>query len=54
MVIWEEIKAVIPTGTIGMYRARVPGGWLILVEYSGGSVAFYPDPDHMLTGSSLP
>jgi len=47
--------------TLHMKRARVPGGWLVIV-YNGNdeqnsyakSVAFYPDPNHSWNGNSLP
>lgn len=39
----------------GIYRAKVPGGWLIML--SNGNVhkvlTFYPDPKHDWDGSSL-
>ena len=30
-----------------LWRARVPGGWLIMLK---NSIAFYPDPQHSWTG----
>ena len=36
------------------YRSKVPGGWLITVEYGTGTgVTFMPDPDHSWDGCSL-
>ncbi|HST22198.1 MAG TPA: hypothetical protein VLR90_13830 [Blastocatellia bacterium] len=40
------------------FRAKVPGGWLVVVRIEGGlavspSVTFYPDPEHEWDGNSL-
>ena len=35
----------------GIFRAKVPGGWLITIHDSG--LIFYPDPSHKWDGSSL-
>jgi hypothetical protein len=48
-------------------RAKVPGGWLILCEFSinagnqdvedltrGAQISFYPDSTHQWNGGSLP
>ena len=61
MLIWEEIECdlkkegrLIPKA-IHLQRAKVPGGWLVqvnLLSYSGAF--FYPDPEHIWDGSSLP
>jgi hypothetical protein len=42
-----------------LYRAAVPGGWLITILYSahnvgGPTMCFYPDADHTWDGGSLP
>ena len=45
-----------------LWRARVPGGWLLLSKYDsekfdqGGTttgITFYPDPEHAWDGSSI-
>jgi hypothetical protein len=33
-------------------RAKVPGGWLVLIN--GSAAAFYPDPEHAWDGKTLP
>jgi hypothetical protein len=33
-------------------RAKVPGGWLILIN--GSAATFYPDPNHAWDGKTLP
>jgi hypothetical protein len=33
-------------------RAKVPGGWLILIN--GSAATFYPDPEHAWDGTTLP
>lgn len=52
-VIWEKVEASASTGVypFRVYRAAVPGGWLVLTDLSMGehpgiSVTFMPDPDH--------
>ena len=36
-------------------RAKVPGGWLLMVNSnSGGGLTFYSDPQHKWDGNSLP
>lgn len=37
-----------------IYRARVPGGWLVLTGGSAGmsGVTFYPDPRHEWDGGT--
>lgn len=61
---WEKLRTAEPKyeftyGTI--YRAKVPGGWLLTVFYSSGhhdgggiSLTFMPDPGHAWDGGSLP
>ena len=38
-----------------VFRAKVPGGWLIFTGGGEGvsGVAFYPDPKHEWTGGTL-
>jgi hypothetical protein len=36
-------------------RAKIPGGWLLIVtSNSGGGLTFYSDPQHKWDGNSLP
>lgn len=39
-----------------VYRARVPGGWLVLAGQNNGigGVTFYADAKHQWKGDSLP
>lgn len=39
-----------------LYRAKVPGGWLLATSGGQGlsGVTFYPDPRHEWDGGSLP
>jgi hypothetical protein len=47
---WENLKS--SEGTV--YRAKVPGGWLVVFEgYCERSLTFYPDPNHKWDGKSL-
>ena len=35
-------------------RAKIPGGWLLIVtSSSGGGCTFYPDPHHKWDGGSV-
>jgi hypothetical protein len=43
---WETLRS-----NPAALRAKVPGGWLVTVS---SSVTFYPDPDHVWDGASLP
>lgn len=56
MIKWEELEHKVIY--VSVYRAKVPGGWFILVvsdgyAETGTGVTFYPDPDHKWDGSSL-
>ena len=35
-----------------VHRAKVPGGWLVLVIHNTSGLTFYPDPDHRWDGGS--
>ena len=54
---WEYLgKESLPPGTVfpktvETWRAKVPGGWLVLVTFKNASestlsTTFYPDPQH--------
>ena len=53
-LIWEEVESSIATEQSSykkvhalVFRAKVPGGWLILVRESvSPSTTFYPDPNY--------
>ncbi len=52
---WKELKSA--GGLLSVYRAKVPGGWLVYASngyYHHGGITFYPDPGHLWTGESLP
>ncbi len=36
-----------------LYRAQVPGGWLILSKRVQPNLLFYPDPQHRWDGGSI-
>ncbi len=40
------------SATLSLYRARVPGGWLIAAR-PNDSVTFVPDPLHQWDGGSI-
>jgi len=37
----------------GMFRAQVPGGWLILLKADQPTLFFYPDRNHKWDGGSM-
>ena len=50
---WEKIGESPCWEHYCVYRARVPGGWLVTIEgNTESSVTFVPDPDHEWDGSS--
>ncbi|MCG2754903.1 MAG: hypothetical protein L6247_04970 [Desulfobacteraceae bacterium] len=54
MVKWKELKQNLRRYG-SLYRAKVPGGWLVRISQSEGeAMTFYPDPDHKWDGRSLP
>ena len=61
-LVWETVKTELQEkgfmkgSAPFVFRAKVPGGWLVSTLYPGGSggAFFYPDPDRLWDGSSLP
>jgi hypothetical protein len=47
MLKWEKVENN-DDGT-RVLRAKVPGGWLVMSQFSGTGLTFYPDPDHSWT-----
>ncbi len=37
----------------GMFRAQVPGGWLILLKADQPTLFFYPEANHRWDGGSM-
>jgi hypothetical protein len=55
VVIWEELESA--GGLLAVRRAKVPGGWLVYTSngyHHHGGLTFYPDPDHLWDGGTLP
>jgi hypothetical protein len=52
-MIWEKIESEGWLTGGELWRAKVPGGWLIMLFTIQG-VTFYPDPKHEWDGNSLP
>jgi hypothetical protein len=54
----KEVRSILGSFEVGgfsVWRAKVPGGWLIAMRSShGSSLTFYPDPDHAWDGQSVP
>lgn len=60
MLVWETIENQTKDGAnpVQLYRAKVPGGWLVLFKRNPGdnvvlSSLFYPDPNHIWDGDAL-
>lgn len=56
-LVWEELKSSRAEGGIlkldwTVHRAKVPGGWLVLVMHNTSGLTFYPDPEHKWDGGS--
>lgn len=56
---WERIPSEKKGGGFlkldwDVYRAKVPGGWLVAVMHNTSGLTFYPDPQHRWDGTSLP
>lgn len=54
---WEEVPSSRQGGGMfslewKVHRARVPGGWLVLVMHNTSGLTFYPDPTHRWEGDS--
>jgi hypothetical protein len=47
MLVWEIMASNMDDKSLRSQRAKVPGGWLVLVTYhSNALVNFVPDPEH--------
>ncbi len=53
-LVFEPVPNMISTssGSLSLYRAKVPGGWLIAARPSD-NVAFVPDPLHEWDGGAM-
>ncbi|MDQ3012792.1 MAG: hypothetical protein M3X11_19050 [Acidobacteriota bacterium] len=51
---WEKLKSSGSPLAGEIWRAKVPGGWLLIIHYGETAITFYPDPQHKWDGSSLP
>lgn len=52
----EDARIVFSNGhtrSEAIYRAKVPGGWLVRTSATGDGIAFLPDPEHRWDGASL-
>jgi hypothetical protein len=57
-LVFEQLNVAVAKYSAGIYeslfRARVPGGWLIVVHQQDGcGTTFIPDPEHLWNGGSL-
>lgn len=60
-LIWEMLKSemrekgMMKAPAPYVVRVKVPGGWLVKIDSNEtGNAFFYPDPEHLWDGSSLP
>jgi hypothetical protein len=59
MLIFQDIKATGSDRKLSISRAKVPGGWLVLLAWSdiqgsSSTMTFVPDANHQWDGASLP
>ena len=57
-LVWHKLNSSSSGGEFfklgDVYRAKVPGGWLVLVTNNARGLMFYPDAEHNWDGGSLP
>lgn len=56
-LVWEHLQSSRAGGgrfklDWEVHRAKVPGGWLVLVIHNTSGLTFYPDPEHEWDGES--
>ncbi len=54
-LVWEKLNSK-GGGVLlhwDVHRAKVPGGWLVLVMKNTAGLTFCPDPEHRWDGGSL-
>ena len=56
-LVWERVRSARADSGIfkldwEVHRAKVPGGWLVVVMHNTSGLAFYPDPEHKWDAAS--
>ena len=52
---FEQLALVgLPYGYGEAFRAKIPGGWIVMIRMDGWPSIFVPDPSHTWDGNSLP
>ena len=56
-LVWHKLNSSSAESRVfklgNVYRAKVSGGWLVLVADNATGLTFYPDPEHNWDGGSL-
>ena len=56
-LVWHKLNSASAEGRVfklgNVYRAKVPGGWFLLVADNATGLTFYPDPEHKWDGACL-
>lgn len=56
-LVWHKLNSSSAEGRVfklgNVYRAKVVGGWLVLVADNATDLTFYPNPEHNWDGGSL-
>lgn len=56
-LVWHKLNSSSAESRVfklgNVYRAKVAGGWLVLVADNANGLTFYPDPEHNWDGGSL-
>lgn len=56
MLVFKKLNPEFPAGWLQqtIFRAKIPGGWLVFVWMESSTICFVPDPKHEWDGASLP
>jgi hypothetical protein len=57
-LVWHKLNSSSAGGEFwklgDVYRAKVPGGWFVMITNNARGLMFYPDAEHNWDGGSLP
>jgi hypothetical protein len=57
-LVWHKLNSSSAGGEFwklgDVYRAKVPGGWFVMITNNARGLIFYPDAEHNWDGGSLP
>ena len=57
-LVWHKLNSSSAGGEFwklgDVYRAKVPGGWFVMITNNARGLIFYPNAEHNWDGGSLP